>query len=93
METNLKKEQIYTDHFAIHLKLTQYYKSTKFQFFKKVKSLKKSKKQIPSAFLSNKIKQIRELLKNIYMSGEKRLESKEFILDISIYMKFKTGKT
>ena len=37
--------------------------------------------------------QIRELLKNIYMSGEKRLESKEFILDVSIYMKFKTGKT
>ena len=68
METNLKKEQIYTNHFAIHLKLTQYYKSTKFQFLKKVKSLKKSKKQIPSAFLSNKIKQIRELLKNLCMS-------------------------
>ena len=50
METNLKKEQIYTNHFAIHLKLTQYCKSIKFQFFKKVKSLKNPKNRYPLPF-------------------------------------------
>ena len=76
METNLKKEQIYMNHFAIHLKLTQYCKLTNFPFFLNGEKFKKSKKQIPSDFLSNKITQIRELLKNIYMSGEKKIKIK-----------------
>ena len=46
MQKNLKKDMyMYSNHLAIHLKLTQYGKSTVFQFFKKGAFEGKKRKQ------------------------------------------------
>ena len=49
MEKNLKKKgqidiRVYVNHFALHLKLTQYYKLTMFQFLKKAETNYKQNK-------------------------------------------------